>query len=484
MRKKGKVSIVLMTVFITAAMGLTACANSDVTDALNTTLTSMESTDTTEPQGMEKMTKSNDSTENYSSGNSNGSSSTLLDTSSMFSDRDLEQEADLTDATYITLSSGEDVSITEEGVYVISGSAKNTSIVVEADDTAKVQIVLDDVSITNEDAPAIYVKSADKVFVTTSSDSTLKVTGSFSADGTTNTDAVIYSKEDLVLNGKGTLTIESTENGITSKDDLKITGGTYSITSSADAIEANDSIRIYDGSFTIDSGKDGLHSENSDDNSLGYVYIQGGDFTIDADSDGIQATTVLMIDGGTFDITASEGLEATYVQINDGTISIEASDDGINTTQKSTSFDVVIEVNGGDITIVMGSGDTDGFDSNGNIYINDGTIDVTGNSAFDWDGEAQLNGGTVIVNGEEVTELTNQLMGGGMGGQGGLGGQMPEGGQAPSGEAPSGQAPSGTDGEMPEPPSGDMPQGDMQQGQMKGGPGGGMRGPGGKGGQN
>jgi len=72
------------------------------------------------------------------------------------------------------------------------------------------------------------VKTADKVFVTTTdSANTLKVTGTFTADGTTNTDAVIFSKSDLTLNGTGTLNISSTDNGITSKDDLKVTRREY-----------------------------------------------------------------------------------------------------------------------------------------------------------------------------------------------------------------------------------------------------------------
>ncbi len=473
MLKRDKITVALMTVFIASALTLTACATTDIEDKVSSMIGTESSTDTTEPSMEKELSESGASTqeENLSSSSASASSDTLIDTSDLFSERDLEQEADLTDAYYMTLEDGQDISITQEGVYVISGTATDVSIIVEAADTDKVQIVLDGASITNTTDPAIYVKSADKVFVTTADGtSTLKVTGTFTADGTTNLDAVIYSKSDLVLNGTGTLNIESTANGISAKDDLKVTGGTYNITSTEDAVEANDSIRIYDGSFDITSKKDAFHSENSDDDTLGYVYIQGGTFTINATEDGIQATTVLMIDGGTFDITAAEGLEATYVQINDGTIKIEASDDGINATQKSTAYDVVIEVNGGDITVNMGAGDTDGFDANGNIYINGGTISVTGNSAFDWDGEAQLNGGTVTVNGEEVTELTNQMMGGmgGFGGgRGGMGGQMP-----------SGEMPEGFDGQMPQdgqmPEGGQMPGG--QNGQFPGGKGGRMNG--------
>ena len=368
---------------------------------------------------------------NLSDSGSTGSSGTLLDVDGMFSDRDLKQEADLSDATYFTLQSGQDVTITSEGVYVIQGSATDTSIIVEAD-SSKVQIVLDGVTITNSDAPAIYVKSADKVFVTiTDSENTLVVTGSFTADGDTNTDAVIYSKDDLVFNGLGTLNISSTANGISGKDDIKFTGGTYNITSEEDAVEAKDSIRVSGGSFTIRTGKDALHSEDSDDTSKGFIYISGGSFDIDAEGDGIQATTILMIDGGTFDINASEGLEATYVQINDGTLNIEASDDGINASAKSSDVDVVIEINGGSLTINMASGDTDALDANGDLYINGGTVDITAQFAFDFDGKAELNGGTVTVNGDEVTEITNSMTFGGGGGQSGFGGgnppEMPEG---------------------------------------------------------
>ena len=90
-----------------------------------------------------------------------------IDVSELFSERDLAQEADLTGAVTIALSSNEDTVITEEGVYVLSGSVENTTVLVEAADDAKIQIVLDGVSITNETVPAIYVKTADKVFVTT-----------------------------------------------------------------------------------------------------------------------------------------------------------------------------------------------------------------------------------------------------------------------------------------------------------------------------
>lgn len=354
------------------------------------------------------------------------SANSAVDTTGLFTDRDLAQTADTSNATNYTVTDNQDITITQTGVYVISGTASNVTITVNADSQAKVQIVLDGVSITNTDVPAIYVKSADKVFVTTAdgSTNTLSVTGTFTADGDTNTDAVIFSKDDLTLNGLGTLTIRSTDNGVSCKDDLTITGGTYNLTTKADGFEAHDSIAIADGTFTITSSKDAFHSENDEDATVGFLYIAGGTFTVTAADDGFQATTVAQIDGGAFTISSAEGIEGTYVVINNGTIKINASDDGINAAAKSTAYSPAIEVDGGDITIVMGSGDTDAVDANGSITVNGGTMNITANSAFDFDTSGQLNGGTVIVNGSQITQLTSQMMGGGMGGMGGGAGRM------------------------------------------------------------
>lgn len=351
--------------------------------------------------------------------------SSALDTADLFTSRDLEQEADLSEAKAVTVSDGETVTIKTGGVYVIKGTASNAQILVTASDDDKVQLVLDGVSITNESIPCIYVKNADKVFVTTTeSENTLSVTGTFTADGDTNTDAVIFSRDDLTLNGKGTLNISSTDNGISSKDDLKITGETINITCTSDALEANDSILMADGTVAISTSKDGLHAENDEDNTKGYIYIRGGNLTVEAGDDAVHATTIAQVDGGTLTLTGREGIEGTWIQINDGTVNISASDDGINAGQKSQIATPTAEFNGGTITIVMGSGDTDAVDSNGNLIINGGTLDITAQSPFDYDGSGQLNGGTLIVNGTETTSLANQMGGGGMGGgrMGGHGG--------------------------------------------------------------
>ena len=129
-------------------------------------------------------------------------------------------------------------------------------------------------------------------------------------------------------------------------------------------------------------------------------------------------------------IKAEEGIEASRVQINGGVIDIQSGDDGINAARKSGAYTPSVEINGGEITIAMGAGDTDGIDSNGNITVNGGTIRITGNSSFDYDGTAQYNGGTIIVNGQQLSSIPNQMMGGGHGGasNGGPGGWGPGGG--------------------------------------------------------
>ena len=277
----------------------------------------------TENSGVSVMAASTEVSDNSSDNSSDSSpdnssdSGSALDTSKLFTDRDLEQKADTTGARPITVADSKVYTVKNAGVYVISGTASNAQICVEAGEEDKVQLVLDGVKITNDSIPCIYVKKADKVFVTTTdSENALSVTGTFKADGETNTDAVIFSRDDLVLNGTGTLNVSSTDNGISSKDDLKITGGTLAITCASDALEANDSVVMADGTVTIQSNKDGIHAENDEDDLKGYVYIGGGTLNIAAADDAIHATTIAQVDNGTITLSCAEGLEGTWIQIN------------------------------------------------------------------------------------------------------------------------------------------------------------------------
>ncbi len=233
----------------------------------------------------------------------------------LFTSRDLTQEADLTDAVSYTVSDGQDIQITGEGVYVLTGSASDVTVYVEAGREEKVQIVLDGVTVTNSGFPVIYAKEADKLFVTVSADSSLSVTGPFVSDGSIKTDGVLFSRCDLVLNGTAAVKISSTKNGVVSKDDLKITGGTWEISSAAKAIEANDSIAVSGGALNLTAGTDGLHAK-SDDADLGYIYIGGGDIRIQAEDDGIHASSVVQLDGGSFSIRSPKGIDAPRILIS------------------------------------------------------------------------------------------------------------------------------------------------------------------------
>ena len=360
-------------------------------------------------------------------------------------DKDLVTDYDESEAEEIKLTeSTGTVKITEAGTYIITGSTSDGMIIVEVSEEDDVQLVLRDASLTSETSAAIYVISADEVYITLEGENYLANGGSFEAIDENDIDAVIYSKDDLTINGSGSLEINSPSgHGIVCKDDLVIASGVYEITASEDGINTNESLAIVDCDMTINAGDDALHTDG-----------------------------MLQIDGGTFDITAAEGIEGTYILINDGTVVIAASDDGINAAQKSDAYTPTVEINGGSITITMGQGDTDGIDSNGNIIINGGTVDITGQFTFDYDGTAELNGGTLIINGEEVDTIPNQFMGGGPGG-----GQM-QGGPQMNGDSNFDPASFG-DGDFPEPPNGEMPDGEMQNGEMPSMPEGGF--PGGRG---
>ena len=205
--------------------------------------------------------------------------------------------------------SGNIITISKEGTYVLSGALSEGQIIVDAD-SAKVQLVLDNADITCASSAAIYVKNADKTFITLAegSENILMNTAEYETIDDNNIDAVIFSKDDLTLNGKGTLTINSEYgHGIVSKDDLKLVGGTCNITAKTHALSGKDSVRIAAGTYNLTSGKDGIHSENADDDEKGFVYIASGDFTIESTGDGIDASYVVQIDDGDFDITAGDG---------------------------------------------------------------------------------------------------------------------------------------------------------------------------------
>ena len=266
---------------------------------------------------------------NSVSGNTNGDTNpadvdSFQTDGDMFTQRDSKSEYDAGKAVTIQLSgttatassdsvqiNGSTVIIKEEATYVISGSL-NGMVVVDAPDTAKLQLVLNGVDITSETSAALYILKADKVFVTLADGTanTLANGGSFVAIDDNNIDGALFSKQDLTLNGSGSLTVTSPAgHGIVCKDDLVITGGTYVVNSASHGLDANDSVRIADANITIDAGKDAIHCENSDDTAKGFIYISGGTINAEAEGDGIAASAYIQIEGGTIDLLVGGGSE-------------------------------------------------------------------------------------------------------------------------------------------------------------------------------
>ena len=322
----------------------------------------------------------------------------LMELTKIMQDSDMDATLDDTNATYVDVENNSGYTITDAGVYVFTGSANDYTITVDAQE--EVWIVLDNTSIVNEDSPAIDIKNAAKAYVYSTGDNHLE---------TTTKDCPIEADCDIVLCGNGALRLNSQESCVKSDATVAFVSGTYELTSAKHGIKADNAIIVVNANISIISTEDGLHAENSEDDTLGYVYIGSGKISIQSSSDAIHAGSLLQVDGGEIDLDAWEGMEATVVQVNGGNVSIHAVDDAINAGKKSKSYKPLIEINGGTLTIVMAEGDNDAMDSNSDISINGGTVDITcGHNPFDYLGNASFTGGELIVNGAKQTQIIKQ----------------------------------------------------------------------------
>lgn len=371
-----------------------------------------------------------------SSADSTDTATVPADTSDLFSSRDFEVGYDEDESTVIQLNgdtatcdvasvqiSGSTVTITEEGTYILSGTLNDGMIIVNTEKTDKVQLVLDGVTIHSETCAPLYVLQSDKVFVTTTdgSTNTLSNGGTFTAIDENNIDGVIYSKEDLTLNGSGTLVVTSPAgHGIVSKDSLTITSGSYDIGCASHALAGKDDVCIASGDFTIVSGKDGIHGENADDAAAGFVYIGSGTYNITAEGDGISAVSYLQIEDGTFQITTGGGSANSSSQSSDswgnfmgggrhqggqgmsggnfggsfgGTSSNDTSSD--STSIKGLKATGALTINGGTFTIDSAD---DSVHSNASVTVNGGTFQIaSGDDAFHAEETLTITAGTVNI---------------------------------------------------------------------------------------
>lgn len=399
-----------------------------------------------------------------------------------YSDRDLAGTYDAAAAVKVDLTAGTVagegasfdaasgvLTVSQEGTYLLFGTLAKGQVVVEADhDTAKVQLVLDGASITNATGPAIWVKSADKVFVTTAegTQNNLSSGADFAMEeGEDEPDATIFSKEDLTLNGKGSLEIRGDyKNGVTSKDDLVIGGGTYMVTAADHGLKGKDCVKMADGTVTVTAGGDGVKSTNDEDTARGFVSIDGGTLTVDAGDDGIDAQWYFRVMDGTVNVASAD--DAFHSEsdglIGGGTITVDAGDDAFHCEYElvvdNGTIDVQSCVEGYEAQQVIVNGGTS------NLVASDDAINAAVAEAYTGDAETATASasaddaqGAAPQEGEENGQNVDRAQGGK-----GNRGQRPQDGQMPP-EMPQ-------DGQMPE--GGQAPQGGDFGG--RGGMGGGM----------
>ena len=361
-----------------------------------------------------------------------------VDLDDMFTDRDREIGYDDETAGHITLLgdtaqadtdavtvNGSCVTITDEGTYVVAGTLNDGCLVVRADDTDKVQLVLNGASITCSDSAALYVAEADKVFVTTAAgtQNTLANGGAYAENEEANIDGAVFSRSDLTLNGAGSLAVTAAAgHGIVSKDDLVVTSGSYTITAASHALSGKDSVRIAGGDFTLDAGKDGIHAENADDAQLGYVYLAGGDFVIDAQGDGISAASWLIAEGGSYAITAGGGAAAAEPRTDAGfggrggfdaaAQAVDTADTSNTASTKGIKTGTALTLNGGDYTLDTAN---DALHTNGDMCVTGGSFTIaTGDDGLHADGALAISGGTLTVTEsyEGIEGLSVEITGG------------------------------------------------------------------------
>ncbi len=295
--------------------------------------------------------------------------------------------------------SGKIATVTAAGVYNIQGTLNDGQIMVDTQDAGTVTLILNGATLTNTTSAPIYIANAEKVVLTLADGTQNSVT-----DGTTyyypdesdETDAAIFSNDDLTINGSGALTVNANyNNGIASDDDLKIVSGTLTVNAVHDGIKGQDSVSVKDGIITINSGADGIQSTNAEEAEKGYILIDGGTLSITSGLDAIQAATSLQINGGNFTITSGGG------SINNSTTGggmwggrgMEGNPNKPAESAKGLKAGVDLTIMGG--TFNINSAD-DSIHANNSITISDGNILISsGDDGMHADTSLTINGGEI-----------------------------------------------------------------------------------------
>ena len=327
---------------------------------------------------------------------------------------------------------------------MISGELLDGQILVDAEEEDEVQIVLNGAEIHCEDQAAIYAKQCRYLILTLAEGSKNKISDGETyvfEDGEDEPDSVIFSKDDLIINGTGELEAEGNyAHGIVSKDDLILVSGTIHVTSVKDGVKGKDSVTAENPNITIISGEDGICSNNDSDSEKGTIVLKDGTYTITAEEDGIQAETALEILGGTYEITTGGGSENGTKSITfgekmerpedgmmekpeDGTLqkpggeytpadAVSAASEETDVSRKGIKSGTQLVIEGG--SFVLNTAD-DSIHTNGDAQILDGTFEISsGDDGVHADGKLIIEDGILnIADSYEGLEGSNVEISGG-----------------------------------------------------------------------
>lgn len=295
--------------------------------------------------------------------------------------------------------------ITAPGAYLVQGQIQG-QLIIDAED-ADVYLLLDGVSITSLDGPALHVKAAHEVFITLAEGTVSTLTDSAAytlPDGEDEPNGALFSKADLALNGEGTLHVVGQYNdGIVSKDSLTIASACVQVESVGDGIRGKDSLTVYRATLNVTAGQDGLKSTNDKDSNKGWVSLMESDITIQSANDGVQAETDLTINGGMMTIVSGGGCQAEYRQelaapVRKGDAAqaedeVEEEDEDAPSTKglKATNIDII------DGTFIISSRD-DAIHANGSITLEGGSFTLSSNDdAIHADDNFTILDGDVLI---------------------------------------------------------------------------------------
>ena len=220
--------------------------------------------------------------------------------------------------SYVRVS-GNKVTITRSGTYMLKGDLEDGQVIVDVGKEAEVKLKLNDFKATCSFGSPIYVKSAKKLRLRLKdgseneliqvdaaaagreeANSKTTAAGKEKADSSTTAagdeslideaKGCIYARSDLTIKGGGSLRVETSHrHGIFSSKDLRIKGGDITVDAPRQALHGKKSVLIDDGILTLKAGTDGIHSN-------GILEINGGKLEIDAGKYGMYAFTRLYVD--------------------------------------------------------------------------------------------------------------------------------------------------------------------------------------------